>query len=441
DGEKLVRTPEVMDVWFDSGCMPYAQDHMLGTPTNFDPKPADYIAEGLDQTRGWFYTLHAVANMLHDNPSQAYKNVICMGLLMDANGQKMSKSRGNVVGPWEMFDKYGADTVRLWMYSVNQPGDSKNFDEKGLDEVNKKFFNTLRNVVSFYELYRDLGAEEKNFTMENLNVLDSWIIARLFMVTRDMTRWLDVYNITDAARALRDFVDDLSTWYVRRSRDRLKDGDAAAKQVFYFVLMRFSKLLAPFVPFTAEDVYQKLRHDGRDAESVHLALWPDYVEHENIDRVIESMKQVRRLVTLGLEARQKVNVKVRQPLQKLSIPKCELSDGHLEILKDELNIKEIVIDEKLAEGEVVLDTEITSELQREGYARELMRALQDMRKKAGLNPTDVIALSIETNDAGRAVIESFQSEIQKVVNVKELIFGQNEGEEITVDDLVFKVKM
>lgn len=445
DGQPLKRTPEVMDVWFDSGCMPYAQDHVLGTPTNFDPKPADYIAEGLDQTRGWFYTLHAVANLLHDTPSQAYKNVICMGLLMDAEGQKMSKSRGNVIGPWEMFDKYGADTVRLWMYSVNQPGDSKNFDEKTLAELQNKFFRVIENCVQILEMYGpdDTTNRDSKKAIEDDwegDAMEEW--CRTLMVQTDaaITKSLDSYDTFTAARALRDFVTEISQWYIRRSRETLRE-HVGARGFLRSILRELARMSAPFVPFTAEWLWQTLGygHNG----SIHEQDWGEIGDNytERHKEILAQMQAVRDLATLGLAARQKVNVKVRQPLQKISVPTCELSDGHLEILKDELNVKEIVIDEKLPAGEVMLDIEITFELKLEGQARELMRALQDMRKKAGLNPTDMIALTVETDDVGRAVIESFKSEIEKVVNISNLSFESNDGEKIKVDELVFKVKI
>jgi isoleucyl-tRNA synthetase len=459
-GGNLVRTKEVMDVWLDSGAMPFAQDHYP-----FENKkwvdgagyPADFISEAIDQTRGWFYTLHAVGVLM--GRGKAYKNVICLGHLLDAKGKKMSKSLGNIVDPWEAMDKYGADTLRLWMYSVNQPGESKNFDEKTVALLHQQVFGLLYNVLAFYELYRDREVE-KDLTPtplldkergkeERSNVLDSWILAKLNELVKISTENLDNYKLLEPTRAIRDFVGDLSTWYLRRSRDRIKEGDKEAKATLYFVLKNLSKIMAPFAPLSAEDIWLKLKNES-DKESVHLESWPKNLTSSPLSLirrgvgersdVIRNMEIVRKIVTLGLEARQKAGIKVRQPLSKLRIKNYVLGIEYTELIKDELNVKEITQDKSL-ETEVDLDIKITEDLKQEGDYRELVRALQDMRKKMGLTPSDVVSIVFETGEAGKKLIEKFEADLKKTVLVSEIKFNANAGDEIKIDNLVFKVKI
>ena len=284
-GGRLTRTKEVMDVWLDSGCMPFAQDHYPFENKNWvdgPGYPADFISEAIDQTRGWFYTLHAVGVMM--GRGKAFRNVICLGHLLDAQGKKMSKSLGNIVDPWEAMDKYGVDTLRLWMYSINQPGESKNFDEKTVALLHGQVFGLLYNVLAFYELYRDKTLEG-NSRPKSKNVLDAWILARLDELIKLSTENLDNYRLLEPTRALRDFIGDLSTWYLRRSRERIKDesskpasaqGLGEARATLYFVLKTLAKIIAPFAPFAAEDIWLRLKNDPRnggarkDAEKVHF---------------------------------------------------------------------------------------------------------------------------------------------------------------------------
>lgn len=460
-GGKLVRTKEVMDVWFDSGCMPFAQDHYP-----FENKkwvegsgyPADFISEAIDQTRGWFYTLHAVGVLM--GRGKAYKNVICLGHLLDAKGKKMSKSLGNVVDPWEMMDKYGVDTLRLWMYSVNQPGESKNFDEKTVSLLHQQVFGLFFNVLAFYELYRDREIEVNNIP-ESKNVLNVWILARLNELNHLIVKNLDNYKLLEPVRAIRDFVGDLSTWYLRRSRERIKDGDKDAKQTLYYVLKNLAKMLAPFAPFATEDIWLKLKNEN-DEESVHLTSWPE-IHKSFLDsilektllhgdkEIIENMEKVRNIVTLGLESRQKAGIKVRQPLNKLQIKNYELGAEYTELIKDEINVKEI-LENKNLEEDVLLDVKIDEELKKEGDYRELVRAMQDMRKKIGLTPSDIVSVLFETNETGQKLIQQFETDMKKTILASKIEFSVNDGpasppvagagwEEIKIDELVFKVKI
>ncbi|MEK7071598.1 MAG: class I tRNA ligase family protein, partial [Patescibacteria group bacterium] len=457
DGKEFFRTKEVMDVWLDSGAMPFAQDHYPFENRKWvdgPGYPADYISEAIDQTRGWFYTLHAVGVLM--GKGLAYKNVICLGHLLDANGKKMSKSIGNIVDPWEMIEKYGVDTLRLWMYSINQPGESKNFDEKTVQLLHQQVFGLLYNVLAFYELYpapeqARYGASRDK--IKSSHVLDKWILTRLDELTEFSTTSLDKYKLLEPVRATKDFINDLSTWYLRRSRERIKEGDADAKQTLYFVLKNLAKLMAPFAPFAAEDIWSRLHsqsriHDspGESGLSVHLCSWPlrkIKIFSFGATKVLKDMEAVRSIVTLGLEARQKAGIKVRQPLNRLEIVAEKLSDAHLEIIKDELNIKNIdyLLKIKIGIQKVTLETKITSELQDEGNYRELVRAIQDMRKKQGFTPSDVIALSVATGEDGKKLIQKFETELKKAVLASVVKFGAGEGEEVKIEELVFKVKI
>ncbi len=408
DGQKLTRVKEVMDVWFDSGAMPFAQNaDGLGLETKLFP--ADFISEAIDQTRGWFYTLHAVGCLM--GKGHAYRNVICLGHLLDKDGKKMSKSLGNVINPFEMIDKYGVDTLRLWMYSVNQPGESKNFDERTVDEINKKVFNLLSNVMSFYELYRDTEIE-KQASFESKHILDRWIISRLSSLVVEGTKHLDNFKVLEPVRMLRDFIDDLSTWYLRRSRDRLREGDKDARMTLYMVLKTISKYLAPFAPFFAESLFQKLKLDT-DAESVHLEEWP--VISMVSDSIEEEMKEVRRAVTSALEARSRANIKVRQPLKTLVLQK-HIPDEYKAIIADEVNVKEVLIDPNL-EGEIKLDVLVTEELKEEGLLRELVRVIQDTRKEKGLSPTDMVHIKLSVEESLENILqkEGMMQLLQKAV--------------------------
>ena len=397
DGKEYRRVPEVMDVWFDSGAMPFAQDHYP-----FENKewvegagyPADYISEAIDQTRGWFYTLHAVGALM--GRGKAYKNVISLGHILDAEGKKMSKSVGNVVDPWEMIERYGADALRWWMYTVNQPGDSKNFDEKQADKIVKKVFMILWNVKAFYEMYSGDKRASRKKNREG-HVLDRWVVARLNGLVGEVTERLDAYHVLESARAMGEFITDVSQWYVRRSRDRFKGGNtadkAAALATLRHVLLTLSKLMAPFTPFVAERLYRDV---GGEMESVHLEDWP---EAQAVDAaVLAQMARVRELVTKTLEAREQAKIPVRQVLAAAAVQSHEpLDDAYLDILKEEVNVQAVTW--KKGELAAALDTTITPELRHLGIVREIARRANALRKSAGLLLEDTIVLFVETEDA------------------------------------------
>ncbi len=373
----LYRVPELSDVWFDSGAMPYAQWHWpFENAEMFKSQfPADFIAEGIDQTRGWFYTLLTVSTALGNG--SPYRNVLSYGHVLDEKGQKMSKSKGNVVKPDDVLDAVGVDTARWYFYTVSNPGDSKLFNMKEVRERLTGFMMTLQNCVQFYELYgRQPGNE--GFTK---TALDNWLVSRSEGLKQEVTRALDEYDLTSATRAIERFViDDLSKWWLRRSRKRPE-----ALEFMRTVVMDLAKLLAPFIPFTAEDLWQKLKKPN-DAMSVHLADWP-LAQPKLIDEKLEAyMQTVRDIITAGLALRKDEGIRVRQPLASITIPH-NLPAGVTGLILDELNVKDVKHDSTMA---ITLDTHIGTDLRAEGYAREVMRTIQDIRKEMGLAVTDKV---------------------------------------------------
>ncbi len=393
------RVEDVCDVWFDSGCMPFAQHHypfenkeMIDDGQQF---PGDYISEAIDQTRGWFYTLHAVGILL--GKGRVYKNCICLGHLLDSKGKKMSKSLGNIVDPWDMINKYGADAVRWWMYTVNQPGESKNFDERDVDTIVKKVFNLLWNMKTFYQMYESKHGRVEKDKIKITNVLDQWILSRLNSLIKDSTDWLENYKVTEPARALSEFVNDLSTWYVRRSRDRFKSENEAdrnqAMDTLRTCLVETTKLMAPFTPFISEAVYGEL-NGGK--ESVHLEDWPQADEKLTNQDLMKNMDQARRIVSEALKQREETKIAVKQPLAKATVSGMKaLEDNLVELIKAEVNVKDVVFEEG-GDFAVELDTDLTPELKREGFVREIVRKTNGLRREAGLTIEDTVELYVMT---------------------------------------------
>lgn len=452
NGKLMRRIPDVFDTWIDSGSVPYASNYYPLSKDRFDPEhgifkksknfPADFIGEGLDQTRGWFYSLLVLNTALFGE--SPYKNVIVNGLVLAEDGRKMSKSLNNYPDLNLVLDKYGADALRYFlMASPAVKSDDVAFSEKGVDEVMKKLIARLDNVVSFYEMYKDEISENDSAEIKSENVLDTWILSRLSELSSQVTISLDNYEIDRAIRPFMDFVDDLSTWYIRRSRDRFKNSEEknddaiCAAQTTKFVLFNLSKLLAPFLPFIAEDIYQKLRKDS-DPESVHLDIWPNLKKAN--EKIISEMQSLRDIVTRALLERTKSGIKVRQPLAMLSIKQDTLKgkEDLIEILKDELNIKEVKFDENL-ESDMALDLNISEELKQEGNARELIRFIQQLRKSSGYNPNDVVLVHV--SNSAEKEIGSFKDEILKTVRAKDVLFEDNDGEVVLIGELSVNVKV
>lgn len=355
-GEKLYREPDLIDVWFDSGSMPYAQWHYpFENKELFEQNyPADFIAEGVDQTRGWFFTLHAIATMAHN--SVAYKNVVSNGLVLDKNGQKMSKRLGNAVDPFKTLKEYGADATRWYMISNAQPWDNLKFDLEGIVEVQRKFFRALQNTYSFFALYANVDGfsnSEETIALENRPEIDRWILSRLNTVVGEVKSYMDNYEPTQATRIIQDFVvDELSNWWVRLCRKRFWRGDyttdkISAYQTLHECLNTVAILASPVAPFYTDKLYRDLNaHNATAAESVHLAMFPE-VNQAAIDQELEiRMELAQRVSSLVLALRKKENIRVRQPLQKILIPIANKAfQERIELVSDlilsEVNVKEI----------------------------------------------------------------------------------------------------
>lgn len=497
DGHEYRRIPEVLDAWFDSGSMPYAQFHypFENEKVFRESFPADFISEAVDQTRGWFYSLHAIATLLFDSP--AYKNVICLGHVVDSNGEKMSKSRGNVLDPYAIFDTLGADALRWYFFTGSPPGEPKRISLELVADGSHKLVNTLWNTARFFTMNANADgiAIPPDVEAARRSDLDRWALAGCEKLTVDVTASLERYDALGAGRAIERFVDDLSNWYVRLSRDRFWRGDSntdkqAAYRTLYECLTRVILLLAPFTPFLAEALYQQLVRpvDPAAPESIHLCPWPVAQQDAIDEELLQAMGVARQAVDLGRQARAGAKIKTRQPLSLAYVRTRTPSDDAAiarfrDLVLEELNVKDVrvvgldatfieyalrpnlprlgprygkqmaavraalaaadarvvaaaasagkpfdvradgqsftlepedvLVDSKSAQGFafaegdgmlVALDTKITRELLLEGIAREVVRAVQDARKQAGLEVSDRIVLRLDaTGDIAEAI--------------------------------------
>ena len=355
----MKREKDIIDVWFESGSMPYAQVHypfentnLIDGQSNF---PADFIAEGVDQTRGWFYTLHAISTIVFDSVS--YKNVVSNGLVLDKSGQKMSKRLGNAIDPFEMIDSFGADTVRWYMISNSNPWDNLKFDQEGVAEVKRKFFGTLQNIYSFFSLYANIDSfeyKEAKISIDERPELDRWILSELNTLIKKVDDNLENYELTPATRDINDFVQEkLSNWYVRLSRRRFWKGEynndkVSAYQTLYECLLNVSKLISPIAPFYSEHIFQSLNNvtNKEEFESVHISTFPVSFSNQIDTKLENKINQIRNICSLALSIRKKEKIKVRQPLKKIIIPvkneaeKKEISDAKSQIIS-EINVKSI----------------------------------------------------------------------------------------------------
>ncbi len=443
-GSEMRRVPEVADIWFDSGAMPFAQWHYPFENKDFIDKkekfPAEFICEGVDQTRGWFYTLLAVSTLL--GLEAPYKNVLSYGLVLDKHGKKMSKSKGNAVNVGDIIDRFGVDALRWYFYTVNAVGMPTKFDENDVQRIFRRFIMTLWNSFSFWKIYSNDKYNQKSEVIPD-NILDKWIISEFNALIKNVTEKLDNYDLVGAARNIESFLDDLSNWYLRLSRNRFKEeNNKEAYKVFSFILVNFTKIIAPFIPFTSDHIFKEMTGQ----KSVHLEKFPQ--EKIIDDELLEKMKDIRKVASVGLELRAKAGIKVRQPLKQLAI-NIKFDDNLTSLLKDELNIKEIIFNkENIKENnwlfvengnfKVSLNTEITAELKNEGTLREVIRNIQSLRKKAGLTPKDKVALCLYSdNKQISGIIEKNKETIKKDTILSDIVFEKQSdlkaSDEIEVD--------
>ncbi len=449
-GAQMKRVNDVIDVWYDSGSMPFARFHYpFENKDKFEKKyPAEFIAEGVDQTRGWFYTLHVLGTALFGK--KAFKNVVVNGLALAPDGTKMSKSKRNYTEINDVLDKMGADSMRL--YFLSSPivhGEEVIFNEKFLKEVMTSvmlpFWNSVKYLLSYKEDLSKLGE------LKLENVMDRWIVAELSKAVEKVNNAMDQYDLQSAAKSISELIDDLSKWYIRRCRERFVSGDQDALDTLQFVLLEISKLLAPFAPFLSETAFQTLKTNN-NKESVHLEDYPTTNEKFLDEKLLNDMAVIRGVCSLGLNIRDENRLKVRQPLAKAYVP-VESSEL-LEIVKGELNVKEVECSAKEVEGEglvsqsdskvfVTLDTQITEELREEGLINEITRGLQVARKENGCQVGERISVdySTESNDLEQ-LIGTHKQELQDSVLADNFIKSSLEdGIQIKIADFVLTVKI
>ena len=516
-GKPMHRVPEVIDCWFDSGSMPFAQHHYpFENKDLFEQQfPADFISEAVDQTRGWFYSLLAISTLIFNKAP--YKNVIVLGHVQDENGQKMSKSKGNAVDPFDALETYGADAIRWYFYTASAPWIPKKFSGKLVLEGQRKFMGTLWNTYAFFVLYANIDnfdATKYSLEYDKLAVMDKWILSKLNSAVAGVDECLSNYKIPEAAKYLQEFVDDLSNWYVRRSRERfwakgMEQDKINAYMTLYTALVTISKAAAPMIPFMTEDIYRNLvcSIDKSAPESIHLCDYP-VVDEKLIDKKLEDdMDEVLKVVVLGRACRNEANIKNRQPIGKMFVKAPEkLDEFYVDIIADELNVKEVeftddvshyttykfkpqlrtvgpkygkylgqikavlaeldghkameelnnsgslkldsISDEVVLSKEdlliemtqmegyvtqsdnnitVVLDTNLTLELIEEGFVREIISKIQTMRKDAGFEVMDHIAVTYEADEKLSNVFEKFGDEIKTEVLAVSIKSGELKG--------------
>ncbi len=439
-GGAMKRIPEVFDCWVESGSMSFAQYHYMGKPLdNFDPYrskrfPAQFISEYISQTRAWFYVMHVVSAALFD--SNSFENVITTGIILTDKGEKMSKSKKNFPDPNRVIDEFGVDALRYYLMSSSvMHAENLFFNEDELKDVFRKNVMLIWNVYKFYNMF----AKERKASLDlpkSKNILDKWIISKLNKLIKDITYYIENYDLPRFSRPIAEFIDDFSTWYLRRSRDRFKSEQEEDKEnaltTTGYILHEFSRVIAPVMPFIAEEIWQKVTGNNYKSEkSVHLGSWPSGGKID--ENILEKMVMVREIVEAGLAKRDEFSIKVRQPLLELKVnnENEELSDDYKNLIKDEVNVKEVSITVGKGNRQVSLDTKITPELEQEGIKRETVRYINALRKKLNLTIKDRINIYWKSDsEKVKACVKNYSSDIKKSVlanNIEEGEPQENNG--------------
>jgi isoleucyl-tRNA synthetase len=413
DGKKYRRVPEVLDCWFESGAMTFAQFHYPFENKELFEKsfPSQFVAEYIGQVRAWFYYMLVLSAILFED--LPFENVVTTGTILAEDGTKMSKSKNNFSDPMELIGRYGVDALRLYlMGSPVMNADNINFSDKGVEESYKKVILILYNTLRFYDMYK---GKEKIKKIDSKNLTDKWIISRLNNFGKVVEESLNNYNTVKACSEIREFVEDLSTWYVRINRERFSE-DKNARMTLGYVLNEFSKIVAPIIPFVSEKIYQSLNGNKK---SVHLEDYPSFKKEKIDESVLEEMKIVREIVSMGLRVRDKEQIGLKWPLGygKIKVKNKKNFAKYKELVMQELNVKKVdFIEEERVEVEI--DTRITKELESEGYAREISRIVQAFRKDLGLQKKDKINLLMECDEELKDILSREKDFISERTNAK-----------------------
>jgi len=444
NGKEYRRRPEVLDSWMEAGSMSFAQLHYpFENREKFEKNyPGDYIVEYKGQVRAWFQRMHIISTLIFN--SRCFNNVVVTGVMAGTDGRKMSKTYKNYPDPRGIMEKYGGDALRLYfMGSSLMSGENTNFDETELKNKQRNILNPLWNSAVYFLMY----AQSNNWSSENKvissNVLDKWIIIRLNQTISDIDKFLKLYNVPPAVKSLEGFIDDLSRWYVRRSRDRISSGDNEALSTLYTVLLEFSKASAPLIPFISENIYRTLQEENLDEKSVHLCDYPVFNNEisDESQEILINMKKTRDIVSQVLSVRVEKAIPVRQVLSSSAILKeNDVPEEYKKLILEETNIKNIEVVDSLDEkpmwetdltNSIKLNIEITEDLLKEGKAREFIRNVQDIRKEMGLQISDEIVLTYQDSSDMSEIISLYGDEIKNKLLAKEII----PGEEIKVEKL------